>query len=90
MVFLDKRASLEDFAFHVDFANVFADLLMINLRDWYFYDEYHELTEFELATRLFVGVIEFQDIYWVDEGVNQVFFVLLDTVFVKLKTRKIR
>ena len=58
MVLLNKRASLEAIAFHVYLADVFADLLVIHLRDGCFDDEDHELTELDLVTRLFVRVIE--------------------------------
>lgn len=59
MVLLYQRASLECIAFHVNLADVLADLLMIDLRDGRFYDEDHEFAEFQLAARLLVRVVEF-------------------------------
>lgn len=69
MVLLNKRASLEPIAFHVNLAYIFANLLLIHLRDGGLYDEDHELAEFDLVTRLFVRVVELKDVYRVDESV---------------------
>lgn len=58
MILLNERTGLKAIAFHMDLADVFADLLLIHLRDGGLNDEDHELAEFELVTRLFVRVVK--------------------------------